>query len=101
MNYRYSGQLHVDFQLPDNIGTFEIRAFAMSDDNYFGSGTKDQVSTKVFSLQSSAPRVVRKGDRFLSGVSITVHDPTFDGDVFVEVSRVCQLLDMISEPSKV
>jgi len=89
-----SGSVWVNWTLPDNIGTFEIRAYALSSKSTFGSATKDQISRRTLSLQSSAPRVIRNGDVFLSGVTVTVHDPDFSGEVSVGVAHVCELLSL-------
>jgi len=44
----------VDWKLPDNIGTFEIRAYAVSKKDFtFGVGLANQISRRFISLQSS------------------------------------------------
>jgi len=90
-----SGKTDVSFTLPDNIGTFEIRVYAINSNNQFGGNTTDIISRRPLSLQSAAPRIVRSGDDFLTGVTVTLHE--FDSapvEVTVEVRWVCELLTL-------
>lgn len=52
-----SGSLHFTYTLPDDIATFEIRAYAIASDNAFGQGKVDQISRRPLSIQSAAPKV--------------------------------------------
>lgn len=90
----------MDYQLPDDIGTFEVRVYAIDSTAHFGVATAEQVTRRPLSLQSAAPRIVRQGDEFLTGVTVTIHEPEFDGEITISVSHVCQLLELHSLRSK-
>jgi hypothetical protein len=88
-----TGSVVIPYTLPDNIGTFEIRAYAFnSQSSSFGVAVKDQISRRDFSLQASLPRIVRNKDQFSAGVSLTVADLNFNGPVTVKVYLTCELL---------
>jgi len=95
-----TGKTKVVFKSPDNIGKFEIRVYAIDKSSNFGVGTTEQISSKLISLQSSAPRIVRYGDRFQAGVTITIHNSDFDGELAVDVSHVCSILSLEGSSNK-
>lgn len=67
-----SGELTVPWTLPDNTGSFELRAYAVSDKgDGFGHGTAEQLVRKPLSLSASTPRIGRVGDAFSCGVTLT------------------------------
>ena len=82
-----SGRVHVAWNLPDNVGTFVIRAYAVSSSgNKFGVATDaEQLTRQTVSLIPSVPRISRVGDDFLCGVTVTASDPTFNSDVTLSV----------------
>lgn len=47
--------IHVpNFFRPDNIGTFEIRAYAINSEGYFGANTANQIARKDLSILPSS-----------------------------------------------
>jgi hypothetical protein len=95
-----TGSVVKPYTLPDNIGTFEIRAYAFNaKSSSFGVGVKDQITRRDFSLQPSLPRIVRYKDQFSAGVSLTIADPKFSGPVTVKVDRTCELLALAGPDS--
>lgn len=75
----------VPFKLPDNIGTFVVRAFAVTagSGSRWGQAESEVVVRRVVSLMPAVPRIVRTGDYFDAGVTITLTDPAFKGSVQV------------------
>lgn len=60
-----SGTARVTWTLPDNVGTFVVRAYAASSTSGARFGTSDdaeQVSRNPLSLMPSVPRISRVGD---------------------------------------
>eukprot|EP01123_Difflugia_compressa_P012111 TRINITY_DN5072_c0_g1_i1.p1 TRINITY_DN5072_c0_g1~~TRINITY_DN5072_c0_g1_i1.p1 ORF type:complete len:1026 (-),score=194.89 TRINITY_DN5072_c0_g1_i1:48-3089(-) len=92
-----TGKAKLDFNLPDNVGKFEIRAYAIDMDNNFGVAVEDFVSKRNFSLVPSAPRLVRTGDVFKAGVMI-IPPSSFVGQAKIEVARVCDYLVVLDSP---
>lgn len=90
-----NGKVHVSFKLPDNLGTFEIRAYAITTDAHFGFASNELVVRRELSMQYSGPTVVRVGDKFKAGVAITASSPQTDDDIVVEVFRPCDVLDIL------
>lgn len=83
-----SGTAHVTWTLPDNVGTFVVRAYAASSTSGARFGTSDdaeQVSRNPLSLMPSVPRISRVGDHFSCGVTVTAADPTFSEEVTLSV----------------
>ena len=67
-----SGRFTHTFQLPDNTGAFEIRAYATGTDGALGGGVSaTQLVRKRLTLDASIPRIARVGDRFRCGVTAT------------------------------
>eukprot|EP01127_Copromyxa_protea_P014406 TRINITY_DN4004_c0_g1_i10.p1 TRINITY_DN4004_c0_g1~~TRINITY_DN4004_c0_g1_i10.p1 ORF type:complete len:1490 (-),score=239.07 TRINITY_DN4004_c0_g1_i10:1700-6169(-) len=89
-----SGKVVVPWVLPDNIGTFEIRAYAITKDSSFGYAKAEQITRRQLSLQQAIPRVVRVGDSFLAGVTLTSDLPE-ESLVTVSVYHVCELLTLV------
>ena len=59
------------WQLPDNLGVFELRAYAVSGARFGGAATAEQTVRRIVSTSAAAPRVARVGDRFHFGVVLT------------------------------
>jgi len=66
-----SGEAHVYWNLPDNTGAYELRAYAVSADAFGGGATAVQHVRKRLTLQASVPRIARVGDRLRCGVTVT------------------------------
>lgn len=87
-----SGELEVPWQLPDNVGTWSVRAYAAAaaatGAGTEGGGVADgadpaaafgqaevlQLAARPLSLVPSVPRFARVGDRFEAGVSARIVD---------------------------
>ena len=78
-----SGSVHVPFPLPDNVGTFNVRAYSVTSHSQFGVGEAQQVVRNALSLVASTPRIVRVGDDFSCGFTLTTADASFSGPVQV------------------
>eukprot|EP01133_Synstelium_polycarpum_P007649 gene7649-8951_t len=72
------GSAKVSFSLPDDLTTFEIRAFLITKESDFYAATSHITSRKEFNINPVAPRFARIGDIFEAGASITVTDPEAD-----------------------
>jgi len=67
-----TGVARVPWTLPDNAGAFELRAYAASGAARLGGGaTAEVLVRKRLTLAASAPRIVRVGDRFSCGATLT------------------------------
>jgi len=69
-----SGTVHVPWQLPDNAGAFEVRAYvatSVESGSHFGSGVATQLVRKPVTLTASVPRIARVGDELRCGVTVT------------------------------
>eukprot|EP01127_Copromyxa_protea_P019958 TRINITY_DN6582_c0_g1_i1.p1 TRINITY_DN6582_c0_g1~~TRINITY_DN6582_c0_g1_i1.p1 ORF type:complete len:1992 (-),score=234.88 TRINITY_DN6582_c0_g1_i1:99-6074(-) len=95
-----NGEVKIPWTTPDNIGKFEIRVYAINQEGSFGVTTTTQIVRKDLSLLPAIPRIVRTGDRFLSGVAVVINDQEFDGRVTVSLSEVGKLLSSIGETEK-
>eukprot|EP01134_Creolimax_fragrantissima_P006822 CFRG6822T1 len=96
-----NGTFNTSVDLPDNVGTYTIFAYAiggvaangkspdMSGVNLSGLTVRKPVAT----LQEKMPRVVRAGDVFKGGVIVTATDVDFRGklDVTIEVQNEDQM----------
>jgi hypothetical protein len=67
------GSTTISWQLPDNTGGYEMRAYAVksSDGSLGGGATITQLVRKRVTLVASVPRVARVGDSFRCGVVVT------------------------------
>mmetsp|Transcript_41158 Transcript_41158/g.132449 ORF Transcript_41158/g.132449 Transcript_41158/m.132449 type:complete len:2416 (-) Transcript_41158:30-7277(-) len=67
------GMAEVELTLPDNIATFEVRAYVVDGkgENRFARGSTSVISRREVSLVPSLPRIVHPGDRFECGVTVT------------------------------
>merc|ERR1719440_1782435 len=65
------GTAQVPFKLPDNIAEFDVRVYVATTGTAFGHATTSVTSRREVSMVPSLPRVVRPGDRFDCGVSVT------------------------------
>lgn len=60
-----------DFMLPDDIGTFVVRAYVTTADTHrFGAAEASVVARRSISLEARLPRLVRLGDNFTAGVVV-------------------------------
>ncbi|GMH44595.1 hypothetical protein BSKO_12547 [Bryopsis sp. KO-2023] len=62
----------VDFTAPDNLGTFNIRAYVATANEKYGSVERELIVRRAISLTPSAPRFARVGDEFEAGAVVTV-----------------------------
>ncbi|GMH44586.1 hypothetical protein BSKO_12538 [Bryopsis sp. KO-2023] len=62
----------VNFTAPDNLGTFNIRAYVATATEKYGSVERELIVRRVVSLTPSAPRFARVGDEFEAGAVVTV-----------------------------
>ena len=70
------GRVRVSFNVPDNIGTWVVRAVAVVAEKdgvtrRFGNAEAKVVARRPVSLLASMPRVVRVGDTFRAGCTVT------------------------------
>jgi len=78
-----NGTREIEFKMPDNIGTFVIKAISVSTNHQFGYNESELIVRKELSLHASLPRIVRIGDEFLAGCTVTMADKLFSGNVIV------------------
>ena len=79
-----SGNGTVTLTLPDTIGRFSVRVYAVSaEGSRFGQAETSVVSSKPVAMQPLFPRFTRMGDRFSAGVVVQADDASFDGQVVV------------------
>ncbi len=83
-----NGKANVRLDLPDNIGTFSVRVFAVSAKHQFGQQEKEIVSNRAVSLMPSLPRLVRTYDHFEAGVTLTAESSAYDEILVVSVEIV-------------
>merc|ERR1711991_633069 len=77
------GRVVVDVAWPSNVGTFNLRAYAIAPSAgeavmsivSAGVGEATTVVRNPISLTASQPRIVRTGDVFEAGATITMADP--------------------------
>jgi len=92
------GLAKATFKLPDTLGTYSLRAYAVDRHHRFGSGEGTLRSVKSLNLQPMLPRVIRTGDTFVAGVTVELHDTCLDvrggngddGDDGVEVTIIAR-----------
>jgi hypothetical protein len=82
---------NISFNLPDNLSTFVVKAYAAAKDlKTFSSTETEIVSKRLFSTATSLPRIVRTGDVFLGGVSVTLtEEDNLSDDISVSVEILC------------
>ncbi|GMH46152.1 hypothetical protein BSKO_14120 [Bryopsis sp. KO-2023] len=95
-----NGVAEVNFTAPGNLGTFVVRAYAVSGGGKFGSAENELIVRRDVSLTPSAPRFVRVGDEFEAGAVVTVSgaktSPTVDVKVVLEGDSG-ELLEIVEE----
>ncbi|GMH38987.1 hypothetical protein BSKO_06885 [Bryopsis sp. KO-2023] len=62
----------VNFTAPDNLGTFNIRAYVATATKRYGSTERELIVRRLISLAPSAPRFARVGDEFEAGAVVTI-----------------------------
>ncbi|GMH44585.1 hypothetical protein BSKO_12537 [Bryopsis sp. KO-2023] len=62
----------VNFTAPENLGTFNIRAYVATANEKYGSVERELIVRRAVSLTPSAPRFARVGDEFEAGAVVTV-----------------------------
>ncbi|GMH39924.1 hypothetical protein BSKO_07828 [Bryopsis sp. KO-2023] len=67
-----AGKATISFSAPDNLGTFAVRAYVVTDDGKFGSEEEELIVRRTVSLTPSAPRFARIGDVFEGGAVVTI-----------------------------
>eukprot|EP01065_Artemidia_motanka_P040741 TRINITY_DN5158_c1_g2_i1.p1 TRINITY_DN5158_c1_g2~~TRINITY_DN5158_c1_g2_i1.p1 ORF type:complete len:2080 (+),score=602.26 TRINITY_DN5158_c1_g2_i1:60-6242(+) len=81
-----SGKAAVQLTAPDNVGTWSVRVVAVAKAGAawrYGSGERDVIARRPLSLNPSMPRIVRAGDTFQGGCTVTSED---GGDAVVSVA---------------
>ena len=67
-----NGSATVNFTAPFNLGTFVVRAFAVSGSKaLYGAAESELIVRRPISLTASLPRFARVGDSFKGGVVVT------------------------------
>lgn len=99
-----SGRAKISFKLPDNLGTWVIKAVAVGRINggeahTYGTSTQDLVVRKPLNLLPSMPRIVRVNDIFWGACTVT---SLSGGSVTVSVSLgpTTKFLTLLSAPSQ-
>jgi alpha-2-macroglobulin len=65
------GRARVHFKLPDNLTTLRLMAVAVAQDDRFGSGETQLVTSRPLMLRPALPRFLRAGDSLDAGVIVT------------------------------
>ncbi len=66
-----SGKVHVRFKLPDNLTTYRLMAVAAAEDDRFGFGEAQIVTSRPLMARPALPRFLRAGDTIEAGVVVT------------------------------
>ncbi|CAD7704606.1 unnamed protein product [Ostreobium quekettii] len=66
------GMGRVNFTAPPNLGTFVVRAYAVTDKAQHGGGEAEVIVRLPLSLTPSVPRIVRVGDEFEAGMIVSL-----------------------------
>eukprot|EP00850_Spirogloea_muscicola_P002867 SM000011S19045 [mRNA] locus=s11:484818:497597:- [translate_table: standard] len=70
------GKVAVTFQLPANVRSIAIHAYAATEDHRFASAEAQMVVRRSIALRASAPKLVRLGDVFEAGVNVRLDNHT-------------------------
>jgi hypothetical protein len=81
-----SGRATVTWNVPDNLGSFNIRAYAITPSGQTAVAEASQIVRKDFNLVPSIPRISRAGDIFSCGVLVTAADLAVHNDVAISVA---------------
>ncbi len=65
------GRARVHFKLPDNLTTLRLMAVAVAQDDRFGSGATQLVTSRPLMLRPALPRFLRAGDSLDAGVIVS------------------------------
>lgn len=97
-----NGVTTIPFKLPDNIGTFVLNAFIATSDEKFGFKNISIISRKDVNLIPSLPRIVRIGDLFYAGCTVSITDLSFKGEyeVITSLDNGEDLLEIIGIESQ-
>jgi alpha-2-macroglobulin len=66
-----NGHARVRFKLPDNLTTLRLMAVAIAEDDRFGSGDTQLVTSRPLMLRPALPRFLRAGDSLDAGVVVS------------------------------
>eukprot|EP00850_Spirogloea_muscicola_P005701 SM000026S08950 [mRNA] locus=s26:605341:618729:- [translate_table: standard] len=79
------GKVAVTFQLPANVRSLAINAYAATKDHRFASAEAQMVVRRSISLRASAPKLVRLGDVFEAGVNVVLDNYTPEKGINVSI----------------
>ncbi|MCT4591972.1 MAG: MG2 domain-containing protein [Candidatus Gracilibacteria bacterium] len=65
-----NGVFKTNFELPDNLTTWQILVVASNNDSQFGLETKNFITKKQLSIVPALPRFAIQGDEFLAGATV-------------------------------
>jgi uncharacterized protein YfaS (alpha-2-macroglobulin family) len=65
------GRAKIHFKLPDNLTTLRLMAVAVAQDDRFGSGETQLVTSRPLMLRPALPRFLRAGDSLDAGVIVS------------------------------
>jgi hypothetical protein len=92
------GKAHVSFKLPDSLTTYRLMAVAAAEDDRFGFGDTQVVTSRPLMARPALPRFLRTGDSMDAGVIISTKNLP-EGDV--EVALKAEGVQLTSEAKKV
>ncbi|KYR02699.1 hypothetical protein DLAC_00159 [Tieghemostelium lacteum] len=103
-----NGIANIPFTLPDDVTTFEIRAYvieseALNSSFEFLSQSLDIISKREYSIQPIAPSFVRVGDQFQAGISLVYNAANFTSNnaEFRLLVNIESTSFVLTSPSKV
>ncbi len=92
------GKAHVSFKLPDSLTTYRLMAVAAAEDDRFGFGDAQVVTSRPLMARPALPRFLRTGDSMDAGVIISTKNLP-EGDVTVAIKA--EGATLTSEPTRV
>jgi uncharacterized protein YfaS (alpha-2-macroglobulin family) len=92
-----NGKAHVTFKLPDSLTTYRLMAVAAAEDDRFGFGDNQVVTSRPLMARPALPRFMRAGDTMDAGVIISTKNlPAGD----VEVAIKGEGVELVGETKK-
>jgi uncharacterized protein YfaS (alpha-2-macroglobulin family) len=70
------GKAHVHFKLPDGLTTYRFMAVAAAEDDRFGFGEAQVVTSRPLMARPALPRFLRAGDAIEAGIVVTSKGPS-------------------------